>query len=186
MDRREQIYWVLRSQAGNRSALDSLLKSIQGPLYGYIRKMLGEDTLAEDVLQDVMIIVCRKIKTLRTPEFFQAWVYRIASRQVFKASKHARRWRDRFGNESATVDCDRVASPIKELDSLEVNELFASLDRLSPPIRSVLVLHYQQGITLNEVSAILGIALGTVKSRLSFGLSILRKEWKSGNPNQEK
>jgi len=186
VDRKKQIYWVLRAQAGDRSALDSLLKSIQGPLYGYVHKMLRDEAVAEDVLQEVMIIVCRKIKTLRSPEFFQAWVYRIASRQVFKESRRASRWRERFGIESVTVDCDRVAGPIKELDSLEVEELFTSLDHLSPPVRSVLILHYQQEKTLNEVATILGIALGTVKSRLAFGLSTLRKQWKSSNPrNQE-
>jgi len=186
VDRKKKIYWVLRAQAGDRWALGSLLKSIQGPLYGYIRKMLCDEALAEDVLQEVMITVCQKIKALRSPEFFQAWVYRIASRQVFKESRRASRWRDRFGIDSVTVDCDCVSGPIKELDSLEVEELFASLDRLSPPVRSVLILHYQQEMTLNEVATVLGIAVGTVKSRLAFGLSTLRKQWKSSDPrNQE-
>lgn len=176
-DQQQQI-WVYRAQIGDRDALDRLLRSIQKPLYQYLCRMLDDHAQAEDVLQDVMIIICKKIKTVRNPEYFQSWAYRIATRQVYKTTKRQQRWREKFGSLIPLTEIEIADEFFEQPDPTEIDRLLESIARLSPPIRSVLVLHYQQEMSLSEVSAILGIATGTAKSRLAYGLSKLRKYWK--------
>ena len=82
---------VLKAQAGDREALDALLTAMQGPLYRYLRAVLGDATLAEDVLQEVLFTIYRKLDWLRDPALFEAWAFRIASRAAFKKLKKAKR-----------------------------------------------------------------------------------------------
>jgi RNA polymerase sigma-70 factor, ECF subfamily len=92
---------VLRAQSGDREALDELLKSVQGPLYGYVFSLVRERPLAEDILQEVFFRVYRKLGWLREPELFRAWAYRIATREAFRHLRRERRRAERFEDEAA-------------------------------------------------------------------------------------
>lgn len=74
---------MLRAQCGDREALELVLRSVQPALRRYLAGVAGRDE-AEDVLQDVLLTVCRKIAWLDAPELFRAWAFRIASRASFK------------------------------------------------------------------------------------------------------
>ena len=80
---------VLRAQSGDRHAFDELLRSVDRPLLRYIATIAGGRVAAEDVLQDVLIAVVRKIEWLRDPSLFRPWVFRIASRAAFRAIRKA-------------------------------------------------------------------------------------------------
>jgi RNA polymerase sigma-70 factor (ECF subfamily) len=121
------------------------------------------------VLQDVLVIVCRKLKSLHTPELFRPRAYRIASRQAFRHLKKEKRWQGR-NTEDEVLDAIPAIRP-----STEVLRELLSLEELSPASRAVLALHFQEELTLVEVAAILELSLGTVKSRLAYGLSAIRK-----------
>lgn len=81
-ERIHQAHLVLRSQAGDRGALEELLAGVQAILFRYIRRLVGPDG-AEDVLQDVFMEIIRHLRQLHEPEFFCAWAYRIATRASF-------------------------------------------------------------------------------------------------------
>lgn len=159
---------VLLAQCDDREAVEQLLRGIQGSLRRYIAGLVGPSD-ADDVLQDVLVIVCRKLKSLHTPELFRPWAYRIASRQAFRHLKKETRWRGRTTEE---IDLDAIPA-IRP--SAEVIRELLSLDELSAASRAVLALHFQEELTLVEVAAILEIPLGTVKSRLAYGLGAIRK-----------
>lgn len=158
---------VLRAQAGDREALEALLAHIQAPLFRYLRAVVADATVAEDLLQDVLFLIYRKLDWLREPRVFEAWAFRIASREAFRRLKKLRKL-----NESAIDDdiADVIAPSNELLDALP-----AHLDALSPASRAVLTLHYMQSMTLQEAADILGISLGTAKSRLAYGLKCLRR-----------
>lgn len=166
---RPAILLVLRAQSGDRAALDELLRGIQDALHRYLRRLTGDDSLADDVLQEVFVKVYRKLAWLDDPALFRPWVYRIASRQAFKALKGERRWRDQIRDEDTLAV---VASPAEPPPATDIARL---LDRLTPASRGVLILHYLDEMPLHEVAAILGIPLGTAKSRLAYGLATLRR-----------
>ncbi len=62
---KQEIRWVLLAQAGDRDAFDQLLRLVQGPLYRYIAGLVGARPLAEDILQEVFILIYRKLRWLR-------------------------------------------------------------------------------------------------------------------------
>jgi RNA polymerase sigma-70 factor (ECF subfamily) len=168
---RQQQQWVLRAQAEDREALELLLRSIQPSLHRFLLGLVGA-TSADDVLQDVFIQICRKLTWLRVPELFRPWAFRIASRAGIRYLKKHKRWIEQSVDESVLETLPaRSDPPVKELTELVFNSSV-----LSNASRAVLVLHFIEGMTLPEVGAILEIPLGTVKSRLAFGLNALRKE----------
>lgn len=148
--------------------------SIQEPLYLFISNLVGERALAEDILQEVFILIYRKLRWLREPGLFRPWAFRIASREAFRHLKRDRRWSEQMAEESALK-----AIPALEREEIFDPELVAQLPqlmaRVSPASRAVLILHYQHEMPLAEVAEVLGIAVGTVKSRLAYGLDNLRR-----------
>lgn len=163
---------MLRAQCGDREALELLLSSAQPALRRLLRGLAGS-TDADDLLQEVLVTVYRKLLWLETPELFRPWAFRIASRVAFRHLKRAAR-----RGESPLDDAALDGLPAPEGSSPTGDEMLARLEHLtglSPASRAVLVLHFQEEMTLPDVAAVLGLPLGTVKSRLAYGLAALRR-----------
>lgn len=159
---------VLLAQAGDRPALEHLLRSIHAPLRRYITRLAGAD-LADDILQETSLQIFRKLAFLREPAVFRPWTFRIASRIAFAHLKRARRWQPL--DEPPT----EPLSPAPILGELPDAAFLALLDHVSPASRAVLLLHFQHDLSLEETAAVLDIPVGTAKSRLHYGVSNLRK-----------
>ena len=170
MTSEDETLWALRAQVGDREALELLLRSVQPSLHRYVRRVTS-DSDVDDVVQDVLVAIARNVKWLVEPKLFRPWAFRIASRASFS---HLRRQRRRGVEEST----DEVLASLPAPQPPPNNELLAELldgDVLSPASRAVLVLHFQEEMQLDEVAAVLEIPLGTVKSRLAYGLKTLRQ-----------
>ena len=161
---------VLRAQCNDREALELLLRSVQPSLHRYLSGLVGTRH-ADDVLQDVFVLVCRKLVWLQTPQLFRPWAFRIASRAAFRHLRKERRRLEQSGDDSML---EAMPAP-PDRPSEQLLEQLLNSNALSPASRAVLVLHFQEEMALPEVAAILEIPLGTVKSRLAFGLTALRK-----------
>ena len=167
---KQETFLVLRAQAGDREALDELFQLVQEPLYRYIVSLVGTRALAEDILQEVFILIYRKLRWLREPELFRPWAYRITTREAFKHLKRERRWSDASVDDTTLEDL-----PAPARDSLTPELVSQLVEQVSPASRAVIVLHYLHEMQLDEIADVLGLALGTVKSRLAYGLGSLRK-----------
>jgi RNA polymerase sigma-70 factor (ECF subfamily) len=159
---------VLRAQCGDRDALELLLRSIQPSLRRYLCGLVGTFH-SDDVLQEVLIVVARKLVWLEQPELFRPWTFRIASRAGFKHLKRERRW---LGDDTGLEDLAAPDPPPPD----ELLQQLPTMDGISPASRAVLVLHFQEELSLPAVAAILEVPLGTVKSRLAYGLKAMRKQ----------
>ena len=164
----DQTLLVLRAQAGDRGALERLLRNSYAPLRRYIHRLAGAD-LADDILQETSIQIFRKLPFLREPAVFHAWTLRIASRIAINHLKRAHRWQplDDSALGTFTLNPDLGVPPDAAFLSL--------LDQVSAASRAVLLLHYQHDLSLEETAAILDIPVGTAKSRLHYGVVMLRK-----------
>jgi RNA polymerase sigma-70 factor (ECF subfamily) len=172
MESAKQETWLaLRAQAGDREAFDQLFRLLQEPLYRYIFSLVGARALAEDILQEVFILIYRKIRWLREPELLRPWVYRIATREAFKQLKRERRWSDKTEDETALLDL-----PAPQRDDLAPELIAQLVARVSPASRAVIVLHYLHEMPLAEIAEVMGVAVGTVKSRLAYGLDLMRRQ----------
>jgi RNA polymerase sigma-70 factor (ECF subfamily) len=171
----QESWWVLCAQSGDREALNELLKAVQEPLYHYIFSLVRERHLAEDILQEVFLRIYRKLGWLREPELFRPWAYRIATHETFRRLKREQRWTDQVRDEDALK---AIPAPLAREEF--ASELVAQLPQLvasvSPASRAVIVLYYLHEMSLDEVAAVLGIPVGTVKSRLTYGLERLRQQ----------
>lgn len=166
---------MLQAQSGSREALNELFKSVQEPLFRYLVSIVKEQQLAEDILQEVFIRIYRKLRWLREPEAFRAWCYQIATREAFRYLKRERLWTDQVRDE-AVLNVVPAGEPVYAPELVE--RLPEMVGELSPASRAVIVLYYLHEMSLGETAAVLEIPVGTVKSRLAYGLESLRKELK--------
>jgi len=163
---------VLQAQSGNRQALDELFRSVQEPLFRYIVTVVNDRNHAEDVLQEVFIRIYRKLRWLREPKAFRAWSYQIATREAFRYLKRERLWTDQVRDEGV-LNVMPAAEPVFSPELIQ--QLPELVGDLSPASRAVIVLYYLHELSLVETAAVLDIPIGTVKSRLAYGLESLRR-----------
>ena len=165
----DETWMVLRAQGGSREHLERLMVAAQDFLSRRLGPLFDEPVDAEDLLQDVLFTICRRLWTLNDARLFRPWAHRIALRAAWKAINRKRRERQRRED---SVDVDSLPGVIPESTGLELPAL---LNQVSPASRVVLTLHYLEGLTLEATAAELGVAPGTVKSRLAYGLKQLRE-----------
>ena len=163
---------VARAALGDSPSLDRLLRAIQQPLHDHIAYILGDGDAASDVLQDVLLAICRGLGRLSDPRLFRAWSFRIATRAALRA---ARRERSR-----ETVALDGVpeisrTDPEPPFDAELVGALPAQVAELPPACGIVVRLRYLEELSLGEVAEALDLPVGTVKSRAAYGVALLRR-----------
>lgn len=167
---------MLQAQSGSREALNELFMSVQEPLFRYIVSVVNDKDLAEDILQEVFIRIYRKLRWLREPQAFRAWSYQIATREAFRYLKRERLWTDQIRDEGV-LNVMPAGEPIYSPELVQrLPELVADL---SPASRAVIVLYYLHEMSLVETAAVLDIPVGTVKSRLAYGLESLRRSFQN-------
>lgn len=171
-DRAEAVL-VLLAQAGDRDALGDLLSRVQPRLRGYLRLVTRDEARADDVLQDAFVLAVRKLRFLRDPSVFRPWLYRIATREAHRRRRPAPLPLD--GHDVAAV----VDLEGELVSAAERERLRDAVGRLPDRAREVIALHYFEEMALDEIAAVLDAPLGTVKSRLAYGLAKLRAEVKT-------
>jgi RNA polymerase sigma-70 factor (ECF subfamily) len=149
---REEISAVLvgRAQLGDRAALEAILTAVRAPLFAHIRGILGDRDIAEDVLQDTLLTICRKLGTVREPQWFRAWAYRVATREAVRRGRRERFWMNAERDEAlelvVAVDPDEGFKP-ELLDMLR-----KELPKLSAASQLVLRMHYLDELTYVEIA----------------------------------
>lgn len=160
---------ILRAQAGDRQALELVLIETSRQITPLVRRITADG--ADDVLQGVLWTVARKLVWLNDPAAFKPWIYRIATRAALKhVTRERRLWPFHAGE-----DFDAVAALEERASPPRGDEIPALLAHVTPRSRVVIVLHYLEDLSLEEIAAVLGIPLGTVKSQLSYGLRAMRQ-----------
>ena len=177
----DEARWVFKAQAGDRSALDQLLRQHEIPLLRHVYRVIGDEPAAYDALQETFIVVAKNIQRLRVREKFKAWLFGVATRVAL--SRRSRSWYARVSLGS-DAECPDERNSGYELFARkeEVAQMLREVDALSAPLRAVILLHYIEELTLDETASALELPLGTVKSRLAAGLAQLRRSFMSNLP----
>ncbi|MFC1641982.1 RNA polymerase sigma factor [Myxococcota bacterium] len=165
---------VLKALDGSARAFDELLRAHERPLFRHLRRLLPTDDDAHDALQQTFMAIVRGLRNLRRCELFRPWAYGVATRVALRTLSR-RRPRARESEEVEEQLLDMTPSPERLAETSERREaLLEKVLMLSPPVRSVILLHFYEGLSLQQVAAALEISLGTIKSRLNAGLQKLR------------
>jgi RNA polymerase sigma-70 factor (ECF subfamily) len=175
-DLEHEIFCVLRAQSGSHEALNEIFKLLQEPLFRYLKSLVREEFKAEDILQEVFIRIYRKLRWLRDPRALRSWAFQIATREAFRYLKRERHFLSETSDEESLV---QTPSETENFPREMIEQLPELIGNLSPASRAVIVLYYLNELSLNETAAVLEIPLGTVKSRLAYGLAKLRREFET-------
>ena len=162
---------VLLCQLGDKAAFGTLFERYYGPITYYVRRLLDDEDSADDIVQDVWLAVFRRIRTLKDPEAFRVWVYRIARNKAIGTRRARRFWKllDEESPEEAVPADD-------DLPSERAEQVHACLRGLRPHHREVLTLRFMQQMNYEQISAVLDCPIGTVKSRLYHAKQSLLRE----------
>ncbi len=173
-------------RANREEAYEALINEFQQPVYNLVCRLLNNQADANDAVQEVFLKVFRKIGDFRGESSLKTWIYRIA---VNEAHNH-QRWFSRHRKQEVGLEgeeegglsyfqtlSDPNRSPYDCVADRERCELVeAAVARLNPSFRTAVVLRDIEELSYEEIAEILGIALGTVKSRILRGREALRKE----------
>jgi RNA polymerase sigma-70 factor (ECF subfamily) len=161
-------------------------------LYGYLRRYLGDDDLADDVFQNAFVAVFRKIRQYEPGRAARPWLYTVATNQAIDAMRRRGRRRERTsadplqsgGDESGEpvgpleAAAATVSDPMDAADTAETRRrVREAVDRLPDAFRQVILLVYFQGLKYQEVAEVLDVPVGTVKSRMHAAIARLSELW---------
>lgn len=178
---------ILRGlRAGIETAYEELIDRYEQPVYNVAYRLLGNQTDACDVVQEVFLKIFRGVSAFRQQSSLRTWVYRIA---VNEAHNH-RRWFSRHCRHEVPIERETMdhegnyefaqdpgPSPYELARDSETRTLIEqALTRINPIFRTAVVLRDIQSLSYEEIAEILQVSLGTVKSRILRGREALRRE----------
>jgi RNA polymerase sigma factor (sigma-70 family) len=170
--RQQEDEWLaVRCQLGEPDAFDELIARWHGPLWSYVRRMVGQDEEAKEVLQDVWLKVVRGIARLREGSHLRAWLFGIARRTLMDRlrRRYAAPAQDDVDMADLPADEDE---PDREMDLAALDVALAALPLVE---RETVTLFYLRELSLSEVAQALDVPPGTVKSRLFRARRLLRE-----------
>jgi RNA polymerase sigma factor (sigma-70 family) len=177
-----QEWLVLRCKRGDSRALEELVRQWEDRLFYYVRRLVGTEADAWDVLQQTWMKALTAIKRLDNPRSLPAWLYRIAR---CTAASH---WRGHYRADACReedADLGQLAAPEEELHFDDAEQVHFGLSRISLAHREVLTLHFLDDLSLDEMAEVLDVPPGTVKSRLYYAKRALQAVLEQQEGNHE-
>ncbi len=182
---------VRRAQTGGEEAFGTLMRHHYEPVFRLVNSMLRDEHSARDVCQEIWLTVWKNLPNFRGEAKFSTWIHPIATRRAIDHIRSRKRWFNRFipflssdetENESGQRQIGAAEAvdpndPRQDLEHVEKNARFErAIAALPPKHRAVLALREVQGLSYDEIAANLGIARGTVMSRLFHARRLLAQK----------
>jgi len=167
---------VRRIQEGDRRAFEMLLDQYETRVYRLVLRYVPSVADAEDITQEIFLGIYRNICGFRGESSLSTWIYRVAMNHCLEHRRKKRAECMPYEEERLLPASDWRSDPVQVTTRRELStELEKALEKLSPLHRDVVLLHEMQGLTYQECAKVLGVPVGTVKSRLSNAFSRLRE-----------
>ncbi len=170
-----------RIRAGDRDAIDELYERFRRPAFALARRILADDALAEDVLQEVFLSVWRDPAAFdRGRGSVASWLLAVVHHKAVDAVRReeSQRRRQAQAEDEMVLDAPTATRNVEDDAWARVvaQQVRTAMSLLSPPQREALTLAYYGGYTQREVAALTGTPLGTVKTRMLAGMRRLKQE----------
>jgi len=182
----EELFRQFRD-SGDAGAYETLVHRYEQPLFGYLTRYLGNAELAEDVFQATFLRMYLKSDRFEDGRAFRPWIYAIATHKAIDVQRHERRHRhveqargsvQRDGHSPLETVAARGRSPDEQVgDREEGCRMQAAVQTLSEVQRRAVQLVYEQGLAYRDAAVLMGVPVGTVKSRLHSALLTLARVW---------
>ncbi|TWT65109.1 RNA polymerase sigma factor [Allorhodopirellula solitaria] len=177
-------------ESGDRAIYETVMRRYEREIYAYLRRYMGNAEMAEDAFQGTFLQVHLKCQQFDLTRRFRPWLYAIATNQAIDVQRRNKRHRmvsldrpgswqddDRGGSWSEKLvgsSADPLAEASREENGRWVHDAVA---KLGQPMQQVVELVYYQGLKYREAAEVLGIPVGTVKSRLHSAIHQLGGFW---------
>ncbi|HYR85332.1 MAG TPA: sigma-70 family RNA polymerase sigma factor [Terriglobia bacterium] len=181
----EESRFIARLKANDDAAYDELVRTYNASIFHVAYRMLNDSAEASDVVQEIFLKVFRNINGFKEESALKTWMFRIAFSEILN---RLRWWKRRYRFSTVSLDdppngngngfhvADSRPTPEEILESKEQEiAIQQALSRLSSDHRSIVVLRDIEGFSYNEIAEVLGISIGTVKSRLARARGDLKK-----------
>jgi RNA polymerase sigma-70 factor (ECF subfamily) len=166
----EDALLLLRSQHGDADAFTRFVLRWQDRLRAHALRLVQNHAAADDIVQETWMAVLKGLGRLSDVEAYRAWMYRILSRKAADWIRSCQR--RRLPGRRFAADGVPSYGEVERVDRIECLE--DAIGRLSAPLRQVVLLHYVEEFSVEEIAGVLGIPRGTVKSRLHNARKQLR------------
>jgi len=162
---------ILRCQLRDRQALAELIDRYARPIRYFIRRLVGDPDLAEELCQETWLAVIRRVHTLENPERFTVWLYRIARNRVYQELRLRHHTLELYEGIAGPCGEEEESPPFDD-----VARVHRGLSLLGPLQREVLMLRFIEQMSYEEIAAVLDCNIGTVRSRIHHAKRALREK----------
>ncbi|WP_246119909.1 RNA polymerase sigma factor [Blastopirellula retiformator] len=185
-------------ETGDRELFECLVNRYERELFNYLRRYLNDAEMAEDAFQATFLQVHLKCESFEEGRRFRPWLYTIATNQAIDAQRRSKRHRMISLDRSGRDDADEIGglvdllvsgepAPAAQIDDAERQTYMQeAVKQLPESLQEVVILVYYQGLKYREAADVLGIPVGTVKSRLHSAVVKLTEAWNRTYANDEK
>ena len=161
---------VEQAREGDEMAFTQLVDLDGDRCYAIAYRILRDVERAQDAVQQAFLLAWRELPRLRDPERFSPWLQRLLVNACYEEHRRRQRWTSRI--RAMPVDGPVSSDPTVSVDDRDA--LDRAFLRLTAEHRAVFVLHHHAGLPLSDIAEIVGVPLGTVKSRLHHAIRSLR------------
>ena len=169
----EEIELIKKAQDGNKHAMNTLLQNNYKALYGFTLKMTANEDLTQDIVQEVCLKAVININKFRGKSKFQSWLISIAInyyRDLIRKNKKIE-----YTNE-IELSCEMNDESINIINKLQVEEVLKELKSMPYEKRISFILKHYYGYSYEEISKLFNCSEGTIKSRIFYTASKLKKK----------
>lgn len=162
---------LIRYRQGDVHALDELVRYWENRLFYYIMRLVSNEEDAWDALQETWFALVKNIHNFRESRSLVLWLYKTAR------NKSMDRLRKRYSDRSMSIDCEEMAEvedPTEAFSIEDAEVVHKALENLPLHQREVLTLYFLEEMSIEEISKVVAIAVGTVKSRLHYAKKALQ------------
>src|SRR5688572_8793703 len=161
---------VQRARDGDEGAFTELVDLDGDRCFAIAYRILRDVDRAKDAVQQAYLLAWRELSRLRDPERYEVWLYRLLVNACYEEHRRHRRWSTRV--RVLPMEGPAAPDPIVSIDDREALE--RAFEQLTPEHRAVFVMHHHAGLPLTAIAEVVGVPIGTVKSRLHHSIRNLR------------
>ena len=161
---------VERASRGDDVAFGELVDADGDRCFAIAFRILRDYEAAQDAVQQAFLLAWRDLPKLRDVERYDVWLHRLLVNACYEESRRQRRWTSRI--RALPIDGPATPDPTVSVDDRDLLE--RAFSRLTPQHRAVFVLHHYAGLPLATIALVVGVPVGTVKSRLHHATRSMR------------
>jgi RNA polymerase sigma-70 factor, ECF subfamily len=184
----EELIEIYRKREGEwQMAFELILKRYQGPLYSFILRMVKNQTVAEDLFQEVFVSIIKALPSYRAENKLKSWIYRIANNLTIDHLRKTKRRKTSSIEEEIIQKNDRALrvedilvspeeSPEKIIEKKELKKtLLECLEELTAEQKQVFLLKHQGGLSFKEIANVMKCPLNTALGRMNMAIKKIQK-----------